>query len=1342
MYKFFVILSLLCCWNPGCLRVGAEPPQTTVFRHLGISEGFKQTNVTAMYQDETGTIWTAGIGGVSRYRGLLPEDSFLEQDTVALLQPMNVRGIYGEQQGRIYFYQLRDIVEYDIRKETFRQLFTEQQLDGRQISAVCVRDGWVYAAAGDRILMAGPHDERRELLLPAMSEVSALALHSSGDLYVGTLYSGLYRIRGQESVEHLLQTGSKIISLFEDSRQNLWICTRSEGLYRLDTEGELRRFAHDPNDRSTLADNYVRCICEDNDGRLWIGMMFGLDCYDPQTDAFYHFGRSDNPLYGMRNLTVECIMKDRRGAIWFGSFYTGVSCFDPGEVLFHAIPLEGGDTTWTIVADVTSDKQGNLWAGTSDKGLYFYDRTRRQGRFFNMENSAIPSDNVKRVCYDVRYDRLWLGMFMGGVCVYDMASGRFKGIPMIDENGRSENTEIVHDLTVNAGMLYAGTYAGVYRIDMHSCRSEKILDLARVFNVLVDDERLYVVTGQTHFRVYRLDASGRYEPEFSQIIRGNMITSLFRDSRGRVWIGTTRSGALLYEKESQGFRRFDKASCGLESDHVSSISETSGGWMLLGTNVGLTLLDVESGKSENYNARGGFPLLSLENGCLRRSDGGEILCGGVDGIVAFDEREVTHDENTLQIYFSSLAVNEQTVHAGDHTGILSEAMPYTKSISLRHWHSLVDIYLGTDNSSNFNVLDYQYKLEGFDQTWRTLDGRDIRYMNLPPGRYTLSVRSRPTKLLGEEVRIDLAIRVYPPFYASVSAYVLYVLLIMGTTALVFRAYYSRKQLEQSLAMERMEKEHQKQVTQWKLVFFTNISHEFRTPLTLMLGQLDLIVRQRMPEELHNYLMSVRRNALRLRDLVNELIDFRKQEQGYLSLKVSCQDLVGYLRDVCDAFTEYARIKEIDLSYRPAMDRLPVWFDPVQLQKVFYNLISNAFKHTDSGGRIDVTLDASDGKAVVRVSDTGHGIDPRLFDTIFERFYHHDDSSRETGVGIGLALTKGIVELHGGHIEVNSEVGVGSTFTVTLFCNPDFSGRSNVEVVERQEYVKPQPISGFVPVAERLPESDMLPRLLVVEDDSELREMFGSIFSQSYRVTLAANGVEGLQRARELQPDLIVSDVLMPEMSGTEMCAALKSDFATCHIPIILLTALSSSEQRITGLESGADDYVTKPFDMDVLLVKCNGIVRNRRLLQRKFLETRSEPVQAKKLSSNSIDEAFVAKTLKLIEEHLDRAELGVPLLCRELALSRTALFSKIKGVFGQTPVELIQSIRLREAARMLCENPELKIIEVADRVGINSLQYFGKLFRTHFGCTPSEFRTRREGGDNPPPSTGHTSSAE
>ncbi len=1324
MQKAFVILLLILCVSFG-EKSAAEPPQKTVFRHLGISEGFKQTNVTAMYQDETGTIWTAGTGGVSRYRGLLPEDPFLDQDSVPFLQPMNVRGIYGEQKGRIYFYQLRDVVEYDIRRETFRQLFTEQQLDGRQISAVCVRDGWLYAAAGDRVLMSGPDNEKEELLLPAMSEVSALAKHSTGDLYLGTLYSGLYRICRQGQVECVLRTGSKIISLFEDSRHNLWIGTRSEGLYRLDPQGHIRRFVHAASDHRSLADNYVRCICEDDAGRLWIGMMFGLDCYDPQTDAFYHFGRSENPLYGMRNLTVECIMKDLRGTIWFGSFYTGVSYFNPGKAMFEAIPLEGDDTTWTIVADVASDKRGNLWVATSDKGLYFYNRISGQSRFYNMSNSAIPSDNVKRVCYDAQRDCLWLGMFMGGVCVYDISSDHFTSIPMIDENGRSENTEIVHDLAVAGEMLYAGTYAGVYRIDMRSGRSEKILDLSRVFNVLVDEQYLYVVTGQTNFRVYHLDGTGHYQPEFSQIIRGNMITSLFRDSKGRIWIGTTRSGALLYEAEQQRFRCFDKASCGLESNHVSSISETSEGWIVLGTNAGLSLLDMVREKSENYNAQGDFPLLSLENGCLRRSTDGVILCGGVDGLAAFDAKEATSYGRSPQIYFASLAVNEQIVHAGDRTGILQDAMPYTRAISLRHRHSLVNISLGTDNSGLFNVRDYQYKLEGFDENWRVLDGRTIRYMNLPPGHYTLSVRSRPTKLFGEVEPIHLDIRAYPPLYASVGAYVFYVLLIMGVTALVFRAYYARKQLEHSLAMERMEKEHQNQVTQWKLVFFTNISHEFRTPLTLILGQLDLIVRQQLPVTLQNYLMSVRRNALRLRDLVNELIDFRKQEQGYMSLKVSRQDLVGYLRDVCDAFMEYARIKEIELTYRPAMEVLPVYFDPVQLQKVFYNLISNAFKHTDKGGHIEVTLDEVDNKAVIRVRDTGHGIDPQFFDTIFERFYHHDASLQDTGVGIGLALTKGIVELHGGHIGVESEVGVGSIFTVALFCNPDFTGRNNVEVVEKQEYVKPHSISGFVPTAERIPGDDDLPQLLVVEDDEELREMFATIFSQSYRVILASNGAMGLRYARELQPDLIVSDVLMPEMSGTEMCVALKGDFATCHIPIILLTALNSLEQRITGFECGADDYVTKPFDMDELLVKCNSIVRNRRLLQKKFLESRAEPVQIESLSSNSMDEAFVSKTLKLIEEHLDSEELGIPFLCRELALSRTALFSKIKGVFGQTPVELIQNIRLREAARMLQENTDLKIIEIADRVGINSLQYFGKLFKAHFGCTPSEFRTRK-----------------
>lgn len=1325
MRKILLLLFLMSSFPPP--RVAAEQSAGSVFRHLGIGEGFHQTNVTSLYQDETGTIWAAGVGGVVRYRGLLPEDPLLAGDSTALLQPLNVRGIFGEQQGRIYFYQSRDVVEYDLRRETFRPLFTADELDGRQISAVCVRDGRVYAAAGDRVLIVGrdrERDEREELLLPPMSEVSAIVSMRSGALYVGTLHSGLYRVGGHDTAECVLRTASKIISLAEDSRGNLWICTRSEGLYRMDPAGGLRQFVHDPRDANSLADNYVRCICEDDEGRLWIGMMFGLDCYDPRSDTFRHVGRSDNPLYGMRNRTVECIMKDRRGVIWFGSFYTGISCFDPHEALFRAVPVEGGDTTWTIVADVTLDRAGNVWAGTSDKGLYFYDRSRHRGRFFNMGNSAIPSDNVKCVRYDPKRDELWLGMFMGGVCVYDIASGRFTRVEMADGGGCSENTEIVHSLSLDGERLYAGTYAGVYRIDLRTRRAERVLNLQRVFNVLAGrDSALYVVTGQTNFRVFRPNAEGRYEQRFSRVIRANMITTLFLDRRGRAWIGTTRSGALLFDEPRGAFVPFDRARCGIESDHVSSISQTGEGLMLLGTDAGLSLLDADSCRSENFSVRNGFPLLSLENGCLWRSDGGEVLCGGVDGIAAFDEERLIRSDRAPQIYFASLAVNERPVQAGDRTGILSVAMPYTKAISLGHRYSLVDIAFGTDNAVGFNVRDYEYRLAGYDETWRSLRDRNIRYMNLPPGRYTLTVRSRPTKLLGGGVRIELGIRVYPPFYASVYAYLLYVLFIVAATSLVIRYYYSKKQLEQSLAMERMAKEQQERVTQWKLVFFTNISHEFRTPLTLMLGQLDLVVRSELPETLRGYLASVRRNALRLRDLVNELIDFRKQEQGFMTLKVSRQDLVGYLRDVCDTFAEYARVKEIDLRYEPRRESLEVWFDPVQLQKVFYNLIGNAFRHTDRGGRIVVTLDDAEGNAVVKVADTGHGIDPRLFDTIFERFYHHDSASQESGVGIGLALTKGIVELHGGHIAVESEVGVGSVFTVTLRCEPDFTDRPNVEVVERQEYARPQPATGFLPAPERIPGSDELPRLLIVEDDEELRALFASIFGTSYRVTLAADGAEGLRLAREEQPDLVVSDVLMPRMSGTEMCAAIKADFATCHIPVILLTALSSSEQRITGFVSGADDYISKPFDVDVLLVKCNSLVRNRRLLQRKFLDGRAEEVPAATLSHNAMDEEFVRKTVALIEQHLDSPSLGVTLLCRELALSRTALFAKIKGVFGQTPTELIQGIRLREAARMLRECPTLKIVEIADRVGINSLQYFGKLFRARFGCTPSEYRS-------------------
>ena len=1326
-----ILFLLFLGWNYPPPAIGAAPPAQMVFKHLGISEGFNQTNVTTLYQDENGTIWAAGVGGVVRYRGLQTEEPLMPERAAELFRPMNVKGIYGEQNGLIYFYQLRNIVEYDLRRETFRPLFTDSLLDSRSISAATVRGGRVYAAAGDRIVIAAPDGKCSQLLLPPMSEVSALACTAGGVLYVGTLHSGLYRLDERGAAECILPTASKISSLFEDSRGDLWVCTRSEGLYRLDAGGGVRRFVHDPRHPEGLADNYVRCICEDDEGRLWIGMMFGLDCYDPASDRFYHFGRSDNPLYGMRNLTVECIMRDRRGAIWFGSFYTGISYFHPHEALFRVVPIEGGDTTWTIVADVTLDRRGDVWAGTSDKGLYFYDRTRRRGRFFNMGNSGIPSNNVKSIRYDAGRDQLWLGMFMGGVCVYDIPSGRFERLKIADQGGGSENIEIVHSLSREGDAIYAGTYAGVYRIDMRTRRAERILNQQRVFNVLSGgDGWLYVVTGQVNFRVYRRDEAGVYQLYFNRVVQQDMVTSLFRDDRGRAWVGTTRSGALLFDRERKEFVVYDRAACGIASDYVSAISQTPSGLMVFGTNAGLSVVDADSLRSENFNIRNGFPLLSLENGCLWRGGGDEMLAGGVDGIVSFAGRDLIRTGRAPQLFFAALSVNERPVRAGDRTGILDRAMPYAKSISLGHRYSIVDIAFGTDNAVDFNLGDYQYKLIGYDEAWRPLPGSIIRYMNLPPGHYRLAVQSRPTKLLDGGGRIELGIRVYPPFYASIPAYILYVLLIMLITAWVVRYYYTKKQLEQSLAMERMAREQQERITQWKLVFFTNISHEFRTPLTLIQGQLDLLARQEMPGVLKGYLMSVRRNALRLRDLVNELIDFRKQEQGYMSLKVSRQDLVAYLADVCGTFEEYGRIREVELRYEPGMERLEVPFDSVQLQKVFYNLISNAFKHTDRGGRITVTLSADDAQAVVKVADTGHGIEEKFFTTIFERFYHHEADTQDAGVGIGLALSKGIVELHGGRIGVESEVGVGSTFTVTLLLNPDFSGNANVEVVGTQEHVRPAPVADYLPAPERIPGSEELPRLLVVEDDDELRSMFGTIFAQHYRVTLAADGTEGLRLAREEQPDLIVSDVLMPGMSGTELCAAVKREFGTCHIPVILLTALSSPEQRITGLESGADDYVSKPFDMDVLMAKCNGMVRNRRLLQRKFLEGSSEPA-SEVLSGNPMDEAFVRKTLALIGGHLDSESLGVGMLSRELALSRTALFAKIKGVFGQTPTELIQGIRLREAARMLAECPELKIAEIADRVGINSLQYFGKLFKARYGCTPSEYRTapgeRREG---------------
>ena len=582
------------------------------------------------------------------------------------------------------------------------------------------------------------------------------------------------------------------------------------------------------------------------------------------------------------------------------------------------------------------------------------------------------------------------------------------------------------------------------------------------------------------------------------------------------------------------------------------------------------------------------------------------------------------------------------------------------------------------------------------------------------------------------------IHVSAPFYATVWAYFFYLLCLLGVMIAFIRFKTRQAALKSSLEFERKEKERIEELNQVKLRFFTNISHEFRTPLTLILGQIEVLMQMDLGTTIYNRILRIYKNAWHMRNLISELLDFRKQEQGYLKLKVEEQNLVAFTRQIYMCFYEYAQKKEITYRFDNVEETISVWFDSKQLQKVIFNLLSNAFKYTPNKGSIRVEVRMLASQAIVSVCDTGVGIPEEHISKIFERFYQTDNSSSFTlGTGIGLALAKGIMNMHHGKIDVESTVGKGTKFTLSLpLGNRHFSDEEMATVESRESVI----ISEAVPmlpfeqimdveeektkVQENIKEEDK-PIILLVDDNEELLSMLEDLFLPIYKVYIAHDGREGLEMARQIQPDLIISDVMMPEMSGKELCYKIKTNVELSHISVVLLTAQTSVEYVVEGLMFGADDYVTKPFNVKVLIARCNNLIKNKkRLIAHYAGKTITESPVAEAI--NERDKELLAKCVNIIKENFENPAFDVTALASELCVGRSKLYMQFKQMTGLTPNEFILKIKLDEAMSLLKNHPELNISEISIRLGFSSPRYFSKSFKAFFGVAPQTVRSRKK----------------
>ena len=687
--------------------------------------------------------------------------------------------------------------------------------------------------------------------------------------------------------------------------------------------------------------------------------------------------------------------------------------------------------------------------------------------------------------------------------------------------------------------------------------------------------------------------------------------------------------------------------------------------------------------------------------------------------------------------FDKLFIFNEEICPNDQSGILTDILAKTSDIYLSYKQNNITVESASFNYNNDRNRLFEYRLEGFDKAWTQTTGTTITYTNLPPGEYILRARPLAGKEnLDEEVHLN--IHVSAPFYATVWAYFFYLLCLLGVMIAFIRFKTRQAALKSSLEFERKEKERIEELNQVKLRFFTNISHEFRTPLTLILGQIEVLMQMDLGTTIYNRILRIYKNAWHMRNLISELLDFRKQEQGYLKLKVEEQNLVTFTRQIYMCFYEYAQKKEITYRFDNVEETISVWFDSKQLQKVIFNLLSNAFKYTPNKGSIRVEVRMLASQAIVSVCDTGVGIPEEHISKIFERFYQTDNSSSFTlGTGIGLALAKGIMNMHHGKIDVESTVGKGTKFTLSLpLGNRHFSDEEMATVESRESVI----ISEAVPmlpfeqimdveeektkVQENIKEEDK-PIILLVDDNEELLSMLEDLFLPIYKVYIAHDGREGLEMARQIQPDLIISDVMMPEMSGKELCYKIKTNVELSHISVILLTAQTSVEYVVEGLMFGADDYVTKPFNVKVLIARCNNLIKNKkRLIAHYAGKTITESPVTEAI--NERDKELLAKCVNIIKENFENPAFDVTALASELCVGRSKLYMQFKQMTGLTPNEFILKIKLDEAMSLLKNHPELNISEISIRLGFSSPRYFSKSFKAFFGVAPQTVRSRKK----------------
>ncbi|AWG23243.1 hybrid sensor histidine kinase/response regulator [Flavobacterium faecale] len=1348
------------------------------YQFININEGISKRGVSCITQDQYGYIWIGTYGaGLYKYDGISytvfendwqKESSIISNIIYCTYVDANNKLWIGTDQG-ICFYN-REINKF----ETLDLKITHSK--GAKVDVAVksiIQDNFgnlIIGTYGRGIFKFNLKTAKVTFLKSEVAtytnyQINCLTKSKDGTIYIGTSY-GLKSLQAGATVaKKVRDKAGKIIfnqyieSIVLDRKQNIWLGTFYDGLVKVSKDaGGFSQKSFPITKKRVMAllqgeGNSILCATE-NDG------LFLVDEQGAILKKYINNKAENNSL---KSNSVWSLFADKENRVWLGYYNQGVDVFDKLYSKFNAIGSnlynkENALQTKSVTG-IAKDKAGKLWISLEGGGVDYYDPITSANKHVNSKNtsflSGLKSDDIQTVFVDTK-ENVWLGSWDGGIYFLKKGASSFVNFNTNNTSGIASNRMLSFSEDSN-GIIWIGTYLrGLHYYvpsenKFYHCDSKPFsvngLINGDVRKVLVDSNNriwvgstlgLFLVTHDNNFK-FTVVALKNQMMKDKKMQKNQSVLSLYESRNKQIWIGTDGAGLFSYTPKGNTFDFYYNFE-GLVEKSVAAIIEDQEGAIWISGKAGITKVDLKKKSAVNFTKDDGLLDNDFNNNSVLKVQNGDLYFGSYEGINYFNPKQILKSTKQPLLYFSDLKLFNKSVSPNDADSPLTKVISETDHLVLTHDQSVFTLeYVGL-NYSHPGKNEYAYYLEGFEKEWNFVGGkRAATYTNLPPGDYVFNVKAAKRGGVWSDKPLQLHIEVLPPFWRTNFAYFLYILAFVLVSIYMKKYLQRRFEEKQAIQFERDKAVQIEKLNAKKLQFFTNISHEFRTPLTLIINPLEDILKNKsfgLPAEVLNKLFVIHKSSDRLSRLINELMDFNKLQFNKMALHVQQVEVVSFTKNIVSYFEEEAASRAIDLQFESTVESLQDWLDPKMFEKIIFNIISNAFKVTADNGKIKISINASQKKMFlplasnlgkvetfeIAIEDTGAGLNKKEIKRIFDRFYQVNNLNKTYygSTGIGLEVVRGFVELHKGKIEVDSTLGVGTTFTVVFPLGNEYFTEAEILDEEHQVVLRESIKKGVVDDNEESSVGDIAIEIthtiLIVEDNTELRNYLKDELKKSYKVIVAENGQKGVELAKQKLPDLILTDVIMPVMNGLELCKAVKADIKTSHIPLLMLSAKALVQDKLEGIDSGADMYMSKPFDMDILKSSLGQLINSRQIMFDKFYKGISKNAKEK---TTTLDNEFIQKALSYIHENISESDLSVEVLASNVFLSRSQLYRKIKSLTGVTVNEFIRNVRL-EKSQELIQLGNSSINEISYQVGFTSASYFTKCYKAKYGHLPTQ----------------------